>query len=283
VAGLLDAIDRVATAEVIGVLDVALGRESDRLAPPMRIALLADMHGNLPALLAVAADLARRSIDRVATLGDLLSGPLLPAETAAFLMVQPWTHIAGNQERQLLAFDRVGGGPSDRHARQHVTAAQVGWLQTLPGTLLFHQDVCLCHGSPRSDAEYLVETVEHGRVRLATAAELDERLAGTSSAVVACGHTHLPRVVRAATGQLLVNPGSVGLPAFDDTTPSYHVVETGSPHARYAVLEGASSSWTVELLAVPYEHEAMAELAERNGRPDWAWALRTGCVRPKEG
>lgn len=103
-------------------------------------------------------------------------------------------------------------------------------------------------------------------------------MAGVTAPVVLCGHTHVPRVVKTGTGQLLVNPGSVGLPAFDDNNPSYHAVETGSPDARYAVLEDQAATWTVALLSVSYDFEPMARLADQNDRPDWARALRTGYV-----
>ena len=82
----------------------------------MRLAVLSDIHGNLPALKVVLADLNARGADMVVNLGDSLSGPLLPRETAEFLMAQPWVHIAGNHERQLLAGGTKPLGPSDRHA-----------------------------------------------------------------------------------------------------------------------------------------------------------------------
>jgi len=153
-------------------------------------------------------------------------------------------------------------------------------LRGLPPIVQIDGDVLLCHGSPRSDGEYLLDTVDCGRVRLATATEIDQRLSGVTAPVIACGHSHVPRTVKTATGQIIVNPGSVGLPAFDDLNPSYHMVETGSPDARYALLERRSSLWTVSMLSVPYDFESMAKLADQNGRPEWAHALRTGYVRP---
>ena len=138
----------------------------------------------------------------------------------------------------------------------------------------------MCHGSPRSDVEYFLETLEEGVVRLATAAEVDTRLSGEPAPLVACGHTHVPRAVRTASGLLIVNPGSVGLPAYDDDHPlphsSYHRIETGSPDARYAVVEKVDGQWRYEPISVAYEFEPMAALADHNGRPDWAHALRTG-------
>lgn len=68
----------------------------------MRVAILADIHGNLPALEAVVRDLSRHGIDAVVNLGDSVSGPLLPLETAQYLMAQDWLNLAGNHERQLL-------------------------------------------------------------------------------------------------------------------------------------------------------------------------------------
>ena len=108
--------------------------------------------------------------------------------------------------------------------------------------------------------------------------EIDARLGQVDARVqlVACGHTHVPRVVRASGGQLIVNPGSVGLQAYDDVHPHSHVVETGSPDARYAIVERLATGWVSTLISVPYDHASMAALAMSNGRPDWASALATG-------
>lgn len=76
--------------------------------------------------------------------------------------------------------------------------------------------------------------------------------------------------------QLLCNPGSVGLPAYDDNHPIDHVVETGTPDARYAIIEHRDSHWHVGLFTVPYNFELVAQLAELRNRPEWAHALRTG-------
>lgn len=150
----------------------------------------------------------------------------------------------------------------------------------MPPTAQIDGDVLLCRGSPRRDVEYLLETVEAGSVRLATAAEIAARMNGVTVPVVLCGHSHVPRAVRTGNGQLLVNPGSVGLPAYDDVNPSHHVIETGSPDARYALLERRAPAWFAVLLTVPYDFEPMAKLSDRNGRPDWAHALRTGYALP---
>ena len=73
-----------------------------------------------------------------------------------------------------------------------------------------------------------------------------------------------------------MNPGSVGLPAFLDPDPTPYVGETGSPHARYAIIELIAGRWICNHIEVPYEYEKSAAQAERNGFAVWARALRTG-------
>jgi diadenosine tetraphosphatase ApaH/serine/threonine PP2A family protein phosphatase len=90
-----------------------------------------------------------------------------------------------------------------------------------------------------------------------------------------CGHTHIQRIVDVGDNTVIVNPGSVGLPAYNDEVPEPHVIESGSPHARYAILQH-DDKWTVELISVPYDFQKAADRARNNGRLDWAIALETG-------
>ncbi len=243
----------------------------------MRIALVSDIHGNLPALEAVAADIRRRGADAVYALGDLLSGPLAARDTAHWLMASGWPCLAGNHERQLLSADPAEREASDRSALAELDAVSLAWLSTLPPTLRPSPDILLCHGTPLSDCHYLLETVDGGGIRLANGDEIAVRLAGETASLIACGHSHLPRALEEA-GVTLVNPGSVGLPAYADTTPMYHRVENGSPDARYALVERLDGRWHVDLVSVPYDWRPMAVLAARNGRAEWARALESGRV-----
>jgi hypothetical protein len=77
---------------------------------------------------------------------------------------------------------------------------------------------------------------------------------------------------------LLVNPGSVGLQAYEEDHPHRYVVENGDAYARYATIEQRGGAWHAQIHPVPYDFESMAILALRNGRPDWAAALRTGTM-----
>jgi len=244
----------------------------------MRIALVSDIHGNLPALEEVLADTRRRDVTRIVNLGDSLSGPLLPLETARFLMRQDWVQLAGNHERQLLEFAAKGGGLSDAFAHARLTPAVFDWMKTLKSARALDDEVFLCHGTPRSDVEGFLDSIDGDHTRPATDAELAERCALAAPRVIACGHTHIPRVTRSGKGQLLVNPGSVGLQAYEDDHPHRYVVENGDAYARYATIEKRGGQWHAQIHPVPYDFESIAALAERNGRPDWAVALRTGSM-----
>jgi putative phosphoesterase len=244
----------------------------------MRIALFSDIHGNLPALEAVLADTRRRAVTRIVNLGDSLSGPLLPVDTARFLMKQDWVQLAGNHERQLLEFAQQGGSESDAYAHAQLAPEVFEWLRSLKHARWFDDEVFLCHGTPRSDVEFFLDSVEGDHTCPATADELSARCTLTGPRVIACGHTHIPRVAQSASAQLLVNPGSVGLQAYEHDHPHYYRVEVGDAYARYATIEKRGGAWHAQIHPVPYDHESMARLAERNGRPRWAHALRTGSM-----
>lgn len=238
----------------------------------MRLAVVSDIHGNLRALEAVMADLKAVGVDAVINLGDSLSGPLLPRETAQFLMAQDWIHLAGNHERQILDL-HANSSMADVYAHSQLWPEELAWLATLLPSRRFGDDILLCHGSPASDVTCLLETAD----RPATASEVSQRLGAVDASLILCGHSHVPRAVRHA-GCFIVNPGSVGQPAFADDYPYPHVIESGSPDARYALLERRGGQWRASMCTVPYAHDEMAALAASRGRADWARALATGYV-----
>ncbi len=242
------------------------------------IAAISDIHGNILALEAVVRDIARRRVDTVVNLGDHLSGPLWPKETIQFLMQQNWTQISGNHDRQLVARDPLTHGLSDGYAFNVLNDSEKEWLRQLPANVRVDENVFLFHGTPTSDSDYLLETIEHGRAVLAARSEIAKKLGNTRTPLMLCGHTHIQRLVDAGENILIVNPGSVGLPAYQDELPEPHVIESGSPHARYAVLH-YDHAWAVELISVPYNFEEAANQARKNKHPDWAIALQTGYMK----
>jgi predicted phosphodiesterase len=239
----------------------------------VRIAAIADAHGNALALEATRAQIAAAAPDLVIDLGDRLSGPLQPAETADIFADLKPIGVRGNHDRQLATLEPGAMGASDRHAFEAISAGERAALGALPMQAAPCPGVLAFHARPDDDARYLHNRVEAGQLVDLPAREVAHP-ALTGLTLALCGHSHRPFAARLANGCVLVNPGSVGCPAYDDDD---HVSESGLPLARWALIEiGPSGIERLDLNAVIYDHEAAARIAEANGRPEWAFALRTG-------
>jgi predicted phosphodiesterase len=243
----------------------------------MRIAVISDVHGNVKALEAVLDDLAHHAPDAIVNLGDCVSGPLWPEETAVLLRGLGWPTVRGNHDRVVAAGNVHPDNRTDIFTEAALSAESLDWLRSLKPAIRFSDEIFLCHGTPRNDDAYLTEAVDNGSARTADEADILHRLDGETSGLICCGHSHLPRVTRLhATGQTVLNPGSVGLQAYSDATPVPHVMANHSPHARYALIEEINGTWTFILRAIDYDWQSAAQTAAANGRPDWAHALATG-------
>jgi len=215
----------------------------------------------------------------VVNLGDSLYGPLDPARTARLLSGPAVPSVMGNEDAILLEPEAdPAAHPSWRFTLDRLEAEHLEWLERLPRTATVEGAILLCHGTPACDHEYLLEEVTSQGVGLRQGTEVDRRLGDAVERVVLCGHSHLPRTVLTPRGGVVVNPGSVGLPAYRDGSPYPHAMEAGSPHARYAIVELTPGGCRVELIAVPYDWDTAARAAAANGRPDWAEWLRSGRV-----
>ncbi|MBE0442981.1 metallophosphoesterase family protein [Psychrobacter sp. FME13] len=250
------------------------------------IAAISDIHSNIFALEAVLADIKRRNIEQIVNLGDILYGPIAPKATYELLMTcrDDIMTICGNQDRQIYeatAAD-IAGNPTLSFIIEDLPKSAIKWMQDLPFDCHLSKDIYLCHGSPTDDMVYLLENIETGQLRARSDTDILALLSGIDSAVVICGHTHIPRTVKLSTDQMVINTGSVGYPAYEDDLPNIHRMQTYSPHANYAIISFVDTEegkcWQTEHIQVPYDYEAAAQLASQNGREDWAFALRTGRV-----
>lgn len=245
---------------------------------PLRtFAVLSDIHGNRWALEAVLDDVRRRGIRDMVNLGDSLYGPLDPAGTARILLELVMPAVSGNEDRIILEEPgRHGDSPSLAFVRANLQPAHFRWLERLPFTAVAFGDFLLCHGTPENDREYLLREVTAQGCRPLPAELVEMKLAAVSQRAVLCGHDHLPAWLRLPAGRHVVDPGSVGLPAYRADRPFPHVMEAGSPHARYSVVTMGGPDLEVLNVAVAYDWDGAARAAERNGRPDWAAYLASG-------
>jgi predicted phosphodiesterase len=222
----------------------------------MRVAVLADIHANLPALEAVLAEPDVAGADRVVLLGDIALGPM-PAESLDLLVSlgerAVWVH--GNCEREIVAaFDgRDVPGPNGESARAAASLLQRrhrDLLDGLPLTVTLDVDglgpVLFCHATPRRDDEcVLVDS---------PLPVWSRALAGVEEHVAVMGHTHMP-FDRLVDGRRAVNPGSVGM--------SY-----GVPGACWALLGP-----DITLRSTAYDVELAAARIRSGGHRDaTAWA-----------
>ena len=156
----------------------------------MRVAALHDVHGNLPALEAVLAEVVSLGVDRIVCGGDVVAGPF-PQEALELLLRHDAQFLRGNADRKLNEWVAAQLDPLSRD-----------FLAGLP-TTVSAGGVLYCHGSPRSDEEILTRVSPDDRVRAA--------LAGVTERLVVGGHTHV-QYERELDGIRLVNAGSVGMP-----------------------------------------------------------------------
>lgn len=245
----------------------------------MRFAAIADIHGNCAALEAVLLDIGQQGIPTnfIVNLGDCLSGPLEAGRTAELLLSLDLPTVRGNHDRYLVEHSLGEMHSWEADAYSQLTDEHLDWLKSLPPSLVWHDDVFACHANPHDDQAYWLEIVKpDGAVCLKPRADIERLAEGIKQSLMLCGHSHLPRAVRLRDGRIIVNPGSVGCPVYDDDMPYYHQVETGTPHASYAICETKNGIWDITFRLVPYDHMSQSRLAEQNGRPTWAAGLATG-------
>lgn len=245
----------------------------------MRLAALADIHGNAYALDAVVTAVTDMRVDLVVNLGDSVSGVVDPAATIATLRDHSeFISVRGNHERQLLTLAATQMGTVDRIADLALSAEDRRWLDRAQMIQRPYPRVLAFHGSPIDDTCHLLHTVGRNGLREASDDEVIARLGDAYGRhdLFLCAHTHLQRVRRLPDGSVVVNPGSVGWPAYADDTPHPHVIEAGTPHARFTVVEHDDSGWTAEEYSIEYDSESAAARAEHHGRRDIAYALRHG-------
>ena len=214
----------------------------------MRLAVLSDVHSNLPALQAVLADVDRIAPDGIWVAGDLVGYNPWPNEVLEILRERHVRAIRGNHDRGAIGGDTSWfnelAAEGVRWTRIHLAPAGVGYLKDLEDRTrspMPEGPVAMYHGSPRNDDEYVFRwAADESIVRMADAP------------FVILGHTHLPMVNRFRSG-LLVNPGSVGQP------------RDGNARAAWGVLDLTRRSF--EVRRVGYDIDAVASEIRKAGLP----------------
>lgn len=243
----------------------------------MKIAAIADIHGNIDALEAVLADIERQKPDFIVNLGDSLSGPLAAGETAARLLPLGLTTVRGNHDRALVDRPFEEMGDWEQPIFRELMAETLQWIRDMPSGAVVAQEVYMCHATPQDDnVMWLEELLDNGRFTMRGQKEIEALAAGITYPLILCGHSHVARSVMLADGRLIVNPGSVGCPGFAYHIPVDHKLETATPFACYALIEKTAAGWTPTFRQVRYDTSRMVKMARDRGYEDWARVLATG-------
>jgi putative phosphoesterase len=222
----------------------------------MRLAVLSDTHGNLPALEAVLMDIRRHDVDGIVVAGDLVGGPHAN-ETIHLLRAQNAWMIRGNSDTYLLRYD-AGEAPEAwysslqwalmRWGYRDLTRENIAFIGSLPEEGVFAAPgtatIRIVHGSPRSPSKGIDPDGDPE--------SLEQALAQTTEPVLVCGHTHIPWK-RERQGRLALNPGSV--------CGSLN----GDVRAHYAILTWMNGRWEAEQYAVPYDLDEIRVAFQKSG------------------
>ncbi len=205
----------------------------------MRVAALYDVHGNLPALEAVLAEVEREAVDAIVIGGDIAAGPPQPREVVELVRSLPNTHcIRGNADR--LRDPEFAGDEGLAWLLERIDDDQADWLVALPFSVVL-DDTLYVHATPLDDTTVVTELTSDDK--------LAELLRDVEQPRVVAGHTHM-QLERPVGERLFVNAGSVGWPY------------EGRAGAYWALLDES-----VELRWTDYDREPAAELVRRSGHP----------------
>jgi putative phosphoesterase len=225
-----------------------------------RIALLSDVHGNLPALVAVLDDAAGHCAEGLWYCGDFLGYAPFPNEVVQKLREAKAISIIGNYDLKVLAFPEKQGSWKGEKTPEKYVAFQwnyerlskdtKAYLESLPQQAKVQADgftALLVHGSPDAIDEHLGSRTPETR--------FEELAAASGVDLIACGHSHEPFVKR-VKGTWFVNPGSVGRP------------EGGDWRASYALLEFTGGKLKVDHRRVAYDIDRVVHAVHAAGLPD---------------
>jgi putative phosphoesterase len=245
-------------------------------------AIISDIHGNSLALRAVLNDIETRQVDQIINLGDHVFGALEPERTAELIRQSPMLCISGNTDREILEnLGKTAEKENMERVKSLISEETINWLQNLPNTAVCDDLFFVCHGTPESDDEYLLEQVTAQGVFVHNDEYLVEKTKHIQQRIILCGHSHVNRVIYLSNGKIILNPGSVGLPAYLGNGEHRFAMESMTPHAKYALVNVNNEQVNIEQIHCTYDWNTASQAAKANGSDKWSQFLLQGRM-PKD-
>ncbi|MDI6859875.1 MAG: metallophosphoesterase family protein [Methanocellales archaeon] len=205
----------------------------------MKIALISDIHSNLPALKAVLDII---DVDQILCAGDIVGYYPFPNEVIELVKEHDLRSIYGNHDKAVITGDTSWFNPIAASAiewtRDNISLEGIKFLEELPAQLMF-EDVAIVHGSPHDPDEYVYPTT--------SPVKLEKFLDQVSKKVLVLGHTHVQWSLELGDRKI-INPGAVGQP------------RDGNPKAAYAILDTKSKEFTMHRIGYDVEETASKTL-----------------------
>lgn len=238
----------------------------------MRYAFISDIHGNLHSFELVLADIQQAQVDQIVCLGDVASLGPQPREVIARLRELQIPIVMGNHDNYLLNPHMTEGQlpwlrEMELWCLEQLSIDDLDFLSTFKPHLKFSPDqnitLLACHGSPRSNEEFLYPDT--------STSTLEEVFAGHSEQVLVYGHTHV-QMASQYKDMTLLNPGSVGMPfEFPRRGKDQHAIK----RAEYAIVDMTDGMLTVNLRQLPIDFEQLSKAAHNSGMPNPEFWLST--------
>jgi putative phosphoesterase len=221
----------------------------------VRVAAISDVHGNLPALEAVLADIDREDVGEIVVVGDTAHGPWA-AEVVDVLVERGARAVRGNADREVTErSDRFGPivpWSADRLGESRLAVVR-SWPLTVELTVDGLGHVLACHSTPASEDPIYT--------RITPEEEVSGLFEGVDASMVLCGHTHMQYDRTLSSGLRIVNPGSVGLP-YEGERGAYWALLGPEVEFRRSTYDVEATVAAIEVMGAPVDEQLLEYLLE---------------------
>ncbi len=218
----------------------------------MKIAILSDIRSNIYALKEVLNDIKSKDIEVVLNLGDMFYGPIEPRATYGLIRKSKFINILGDNDRKILeaSLEQLEDNPILKYVYKDLGEDVLYWIQDLPFEKIIGGTYYMIHGTYFDDTQSLLENDKKEKRSDEEIIKLTDNI---EAPFIFCGNSITPSFQKLNSGQIVINPGSVGL----------------KKEASYTILTLEDNQYNLEQIKVAYDYKAAAKKAKENGKDNW--------------